>query len=111
MKVEDIVEGLNRHIESRRKELNISTKGHIVLLRNININPTFKAYKEYTAELWYVKNSKKYRVITVAHTAKVLDGQEESIYREINVKLVESMCQFMLSEDYNSIIDGTYNRL
>lgn len=108
MRVEDIVEGINRHIETKRKELNIKVKGHVVLLRNVNINSSFKAYKEYTAELWYVKNSKKYRIFTVSHTAKVLDGQEEVIIREINVSLIESVCKLLTTDIYDKLINGEY---
>lgn len=45
MKAEDIVEGLNRHIEDRRSGRNISSKGHLILQRVIEPHPTFKAYK------------------------------------------------------------------
>lgn len=108
MRVEDIVEGMNRHIESKRKELNINTKGHIVLLRNININSSFKAYKEYVATLWFVKGTSKQRVITVSNTAKVLDGQEEMINREVNIKLIESLLNLAQSDLYNLLINGDY---
>ena len=47
MRVEDIVEGFNKHIEEKRKELNINTKGHLVLQKLITPSPTFKAYKFY----------------------------------------------------------------
>ena len=44
---EDIIEALNRNIESKRREEKIDTVGHLVWLRTIKINPTFKAYKTY----------------------------------------------------------------
>ena len=47
MRVEDIIEGFNKHIEEKRKELNINTKGHLVLQKLITPSPTFKAYKFY----------------------------------------------------------------
>ena len=31
MKTEDIVEGLNRHIEAKREESGIKTTGHLIL--------------------------------------------------------------------------------
>ena len=47
MRVEDIIEGLNRHIEYKRGLLGVNTTGHLVLQKSINPHPTFKAYKEY----------------------------------------------------------------
>lgn len=109
MKAEDIIEGLNKHIEDRRKINNILTRGHLVLQRVITPNPTFKAYKSYEAILWFVKYNKKYRVITVKHTAKVIDGQEEKIEREVNMKLCHLIFNWIGSDQYSHIIKGEYN--
>ena len=49
MRVEDIIEGLNRHIEHIRKLNNIEFKSHLVLKKEVNVNPNFKAYKELTS--------------------------------------------------------------
>ena len=86
MRVEDIIEGLNRHIEYKRELLGVNTTGHLVLQKSINPHPTFKAYKEYNYSVWFVKNRKKYRVITVNIVDKVLEGQEETMIRRINIK-------------------------
>lgn len=53
MRAEDIVEGLNRHIEDRRSERDIPSKGHLVLQRVVEPHPTFKVYKTYKAILKY----------------------------------------------------------
>ena len=108
MKAEDIIEGLNKHIEDRRKISNILTKGHLVLQRVITPNPTFKAYKSYEAILWFVKCGKKYRVITVKQTAKVLDGQEERIEREVNIELCHLIFNWVSSDYYRQVIEGEY---
>lgn len=109
MKAEDIIEGLNKHIEDRRKIGNILTRGHLVLQRVITRNPTFKAYKSYEAILWFVKCGKKHRVITVKHTAKVIDGQEESIEREVNIELCHLIFNWIDSDFYRQVIKGEYN--
>ena len=109
MKAEDIIEGLNKHIEDRRKTGNILTRGHLVLQRVITPNSTFKAYKSYEAILWFVKCGKKHRVITVKHTAKIIDGQEESIEREINIELCHLIFNWIGSDFYRQVIKGEYN--
>ena len=109
MKAEDIIEGLNRHIETKRQSLSIVTTGHLVLQRSMKPHQTFKAYKEYEYVLWFIKGSKKYRVITLKYTAKVLDGQEESLLRELNVKLSELIFDWIGSSFYEDVVKGEYN--
>jgi hypothetical protein len=108
MKVEDIIEGLNRHIENKRRDLNIEVKGHIVLQKEININSSFKAYKNYRYTVWFT-NGKSYRLITVSQSARVLDGQEEFIERQMNTILCESIFDWIGSKYYDEVIKGEYN--
>lgn len=109
MRAEDIVEGLNKHIEDKRDSLKLNTTGHLVLQRIVKPHQTFKAYKEYEAILWFVKRSKKYRVISVKYTAKVLDGQEELMIREMNIMLCRNVFNWIGSEFYEQVIRGEYN--
>ena len=109
MKAEDIVEGLNRHIEDKRSERGISSKGHLVLQRIIEPHPTFKAYKTYKAILWFVKGKNKYIIIKVSHSDKVLDGQEESMCQHINTELCRLIFNWIGSSFYEEVIKGEYN--
>lgn len=109
MKTEDIIEGLNRYIEDKREVLKIKTTGHLVLQKTVKPHQTFKAYKEYEFVIWFVKGGKKYRVITVKETAKVIDGQEETIMREMNVKLSRLIFNWIGSDFYEQVINGEYN--
>ena len=97
---EDIIEALNRNIESKRREEKIDTVGHLVLLRTIKINPTFKAYKTYEAIIYFVTKRKKYRVLSCTLTAKVLEGQEERMKEDIDIKLINDIFNFIQSEYY-----------
>lgn len=109
MRAEDIVEGLNRHIEDRRSEKDISSKGHLVLQRVIEPHPTFKAYKTYKAVLWFVKGKNRYIVLSFSHSAKVLEGQEESIQQYINIELCHLIFNWIGSNFYEEVIKGEYN--
>ena len=109
MKAEDIIEGLNRSIEDKRDALKIKTTGHLVLQRTVKPHQTFKAYKEYEFVIWFVKNDKKHRVITLKETAKVLDGQEESMIRRMNVELSRLIFNWVGSNFYEQVIKGEYN--
>ena len=109
MKAEDIIEGLNRSIEDKREAFKIKTTGHLVLQRTVKPHQTFKSYKEYESVVWFVKNDKKHRVITLKETAKVLDGQEESMIRRMNVELSRLIFNWVGSNFYEQVIKGEYN--
>ena len=109
MKTEDIIEGLNRSIEDKREVLKIKTTGHLVLQKTVKPHQTFKAYKEYEFVIWFVKGGKKYRIITVKETAKVLDGQEETIVRRMNVELSRLIFNWIGCNFYEQVRKGGYN--
>lgn len=109
MKVEDIIEGLNLHIEIKRRDNKIDAKGHLVMQKEIKANPTFKAYKEYRYTIWFVKNRKSYRVFTIQQTARVLDGYEDAIYKQLNTMLYQSLFDWIGSDSYDKVIKGEYN--
>lgn len=109
MKAEDIIEGLNLHIETKRKDRGIKTTGHLVLQKEIMPHSSFKVYKIYKYTLWFTKRGKSYKVITVQHTAKVPDGQEENMNREMNIMLSNMIFDWIGSDFYEQIIEGDYN--
>ena len=108
MKAEDIIEGLNKHIEARRSEKGIENIGHIVLQKEIMPHSSFKVYKIYKYTLWFTKRGKSYRVIAVQHTAKVPDGQEENMIREMNIMLSTLIFNWIGSASYEAVIKGEY---
>lgn len=109
MKAEDIIEGLNRHIEDRRSKENILAKGHLVLQKSITPNPTFRAYKSYEAILWFVKDTKRYRVISIKHTDKILDNTLEKVEKYMDIELCHLIFNWIGSDFYRQVIEGEYN--
>ena len=109
MKAEDIIEGLNKHIEIRRGERGIENVGHMVLQKEIMPHSSFKVYKTYKYTLWFTKRGKSYKVIVLEHTAKVPDGQEESMLREMNIMLSTMIFNWIGSDFYEAVIKGEYN--
>ena len=108
MKSEDIIEGLNKHIETRRKKEGINTSGHLILHKDIEPHSSFKAYKTYRYTLWFVKNKKSYRVLILQHIDKVLDNQEENMIRKMNIMFSELLFNWIRSDYYIDVINGTY---
>lgn len=109
MKAEDIIEGLNKHIETRRSERGIENVGHMVLQKEIIPHTSFKVYKTYKYTLWFTKRGKSYKVIIAQHTAKVPDGQEENMLREMNIRLSTLIFNWIGSYSYEAVIKGEYN--
>ena len=109
MKAEDIIEGLNLHIEAKRKDRGIKTTGHLVLQKEIKTHSSFKAYKIYKYTLWFAKKGKSYEVMVLEHTAKVLDGQEENMNREMNIMLSNMIFNWIGSDFYEQVINGECN--
>ena len=108
MKVEDIIEGLNLHIETKRKDRDIKTTGHLVLQKEIMPHSSFKAYKIYKYTLWFVKKGKAYEVIVLEHTEKVLDGEEGNMNRKMKIMLSNMIFDWIGSKFYEVIIQGAY---
>ena len=109
MKIEDIIKQLNRHIESRRDALKINTKAHLVLMKSIKPNESFKAYKEVKLCLYYVKGKEHHEVLNLTHTCKILSGQEESIIDDVSKEFVSMIFNWIGCNFYEQIIRGEYN--
>ena len=65
MKAEDIIEGLNLHIETKREDRGIKTTGHLILQKEIMPHSSFKAYKIYKYTLWFATRGKSYKVLVL----------------------------------------------
>ena len=109
MNAEDIIDGLNKHIETRRSERGIENVGHMVLQKEIIPHTSFKVYKTYKYTLWFTKRGESYKVIIAQHTAKVPDGQEENMLKEMNIRLSTLIFNWIGSYSYEAVIKGEYN--
>lgn len=107
MKTETIIEGLNKYIEECRKLNNITTKGHLVLQKIIEPK-AFKVYKEGIYTLWFILNRKKYEVLKLSKIDKIQEGQEDTLYRALDIELSKEIFKLITSSKFNSIITSTY---
>lgn len=109
MKIEDLIEGLNKHIEDIRSIRNITSIGHLVLQKVIEPHSVFKAYKTYKNILWFIKGKERYKVLGINHTDKVLKEQEEFIKQHIDIELCHLIFNWIGSSLYEEVIKGEYN--
>lgn len=83
MVIEDIIEALNKYVESRRynDEKCARAIGHFVLHKSITPAPTFKIYKVLEYTLWVVVGGEKYRFFTKKFTTKIPTGLKEEVIK------------------------------
>lgn len=108
MRIEEMVEGLNRYIEEERINRGIDLYSHLVFQLSISSHDTIKAYKKYEAVVWFVKSGLKYRVATVNQIAKVVDGEDKHIMRVINIDMSRILFSLINKKAFQQIVEGTY---
>lgn len=108
MRIEEMVEGLNRYIEEERINRGIDLYSHLVFQLSISSHDTIKAYKKYEAVVWFVNSGLKYRVATVNQVAKVVDGEDKHIMRVINIDMSKMLFSLINKKAFQQIIEGTY---
>ena len=105
MKTEDIVEAINLALEDKRKEIDIKKKGHFILQRNIETDPSFKIYKTYSIKLWYFKNKKEqFLVLSDSITDRIVGDNDEKIIRTLNISFLTKFLKFYNSQEWLNIV-------
>lgn len=109
MRIEEMVEGLNRYIEEERINRGIDLYSQLVFQLSITPHDTIKAYKKYEAIVWFVKSGLKYRVATVCQVGKVVDGEDKYIMRSINIDMSKILFSLVNKKTFQQIIEGDYD--
>lgn len=93
MTLEDIIEVLNKYVESRRYNDEKCTKAieHFILHKSITPAPTFKTYKVIEYTLWVVRGSEKYRFFTKKLTIKIPAGCEELVMKDFEMSFLTDL--------------------
>ena len=105
MKTEDIVEAINLELEDRRRQLQIESKGHFILQRNVEIDHSFKIYKTYSIKLWYFKTKKEqFLVLSDNIKERVVGDDDEKIIRALNISFLSKFFKLYNSEKWINII-------
>lgn len=108
MSKENIVEVLNEHLVAQRNGNN--TRGHFVLHKNVQTE-SIPAYKTYSANLWYVQDKKKFEVLNVSLTDRVLHGEEEPMIRNMENKLLFKIFDIYGSDEWKKMVKGDIDGL
>lgn len=105
MNTQQIVDTLNEHFVNLG-----NSKVHFIVLRRVEPNPTFTAYKEYEYTLWYVNKETKYKVLKFSQTGRVTNEEEvakmlELMKEQLLLKIFEMLQN---KELVDSLLDGTF---
>lgn len=109
MKIEDVIEGLNRHIERVREDLGIKAKGHLVLHKSIETHPTIKIFKHYKYDVFFVNDKHKEIVINTSYKGRLANAEIESIEHKLDIQLSTLMFEWIGSDTYKEVLKGEYN--
>lgn len=112
MKLEDIIELLNQRIEELRATKNINTTGHLVLQRTEIVDKKFKSYVTTECILWYVKDRKKYKVLSAKHTLNISGKDDKEKFKIAEENLLGLLIGILLpgcKDLIDELINGTYH--
>ena len=109
MKTNNIVESLNKVIDKAREDFNLSVRGHLVTVTNID---RLKGqYKKCTIRVEYINLDKKENELfaEVEHTDKCPSGEEDKLIEKTQELLLEKLFSIILNElSIEDVIHGLY---
>lgn len=110
MVLEDVIEALNKYVESRRYNDEKCARAieHFVLHKSITPAPTFKTYKVLEYTLWVVKGSDKYRFFAKKFTTKIPTGCEELIIKNFEVDFLTDLFNVLFNTKSLNNKDRTF---
>lgn len=99
MTLEDVIESLNKCIESRRSNDTEcrTVRGYFILHKSITPDPTFKAYKTIEYTLWIVDTPNKYRFFTTQHKYKLTADYEEHIMKHVEEEFLTELFKVLFN--------------
>lgn len=103
-----IISCLNKHIFDKRKALNLNTTGHLVLHNKIEEDASFPVYKIFQFSVYFVNNTRPTLVFSLKQTIKAPKDKEDYIKEELNLKFLQQVFNWIGTEDYFKVINGTY---
>lgn len=102
MRIERVIDALNVSIDNK-------VKGHFVLHISITNDSTFKVYKEYKYDLYYIHNKSKFKALSMVQKHRVPKEQEATLKDVLDEYFCVELFKWFNSDNYNDIIRGNYD--
>ena len=80
-------------------------EGKFVLRKNIEIDSDFRALKTYLAELWFIKNRKRYLIFSVSSTGKVVNDKDDTLNVELYTILLSKLFSIVQTDEWKKLIE------
>lgn len=109
MRIEDIIESLNQHIDGIRESKLLEAKSFLVLKRHIEPSEHFKAYKVAIMEIFVVNGPINYKLTTHSYQGRLVSSQEEEILLDLERQVVKTLFEIVNTSIFDKIVNGEYN--
>lgn len=94
MKVEEMAEAINQYLDKLRQESNSDKRSYFVVRKHQEPVENFKAFKQFTIELWLIDKESK-RVITTQVTGRMVEGRDELFLKQIDREFIVQLIDFI----------------
>lgn len=94
MKVEEMADAVNQYLDKLRQESNSDKRSYFVVRKHQEPVENFKAFKQFTIELWLIDKEPK-RVITIQLAGRMVEGRDELFLKEVDRKFIVELIDFI----------------
>lgn len=117
MKINDVIECVNKNIDMEREMRKLETKGHFIFF--MNYEKKIGQIKEFHAYIQYVKfsvgdNGKPYNVTVIHHTENCPNDKIEEVKEKVALDLLSQFFNALryscMSNKYDEFIYGTFEK-
>lgn len=101
-----IIDSFNKLLETK------GCKGWLILHKNINVDPTFKAYKEYVYTVYLHIPKNNINLFSVSIKDRVIDEKTElAIKSSLSKNLLLELYNFIETTKFKDIVNNEYGNL
>lgn len=97
--MKDFVKALNNYIKNE-----YHTEGQFIDTQTFTVDKSFKSYRHYKVGLYYIYKGKTIPVIEDTITIKYSEETKEQIEREIKMKFLEMIIDFIASDEFKIVV-------
>lgn len=94
MKVEEMADAINQYLDKLRQESNSDKRSYFVVRKHQKPVENFKAFKQFTIELWLIDKEPK-RIITTEVTGRMIEGRDELFLKQIDREFIIQLIVFI----------------
>ena len=98
MKIEEMADAINQYLDKLRQESNSDKRSYFVVRKHQEPVENFKAFKQFTIELWLIDKDSKSKIITTQVTGRMVEGRDELFLKQVDKDFVMQLIDFMVTD-------------